>query len=94
MRNVVIPEIPREMQFVNFFTFKLSLATASILTGFLTLSVFFFPLTQVFILFVDNRYRGIGIRIEDDILITNNGPEVLTAECPKEVEDIESLMNK
>ena len=48
----------------------------------------------MFILFVDNRYRGIGIRIEDDILITNNGPEVLTAECPKEVEDIESLMNK
>ena len=89
MRNVVIPEISREMQFVDFFTFKLSLANASILTGFLTLSVH-----QVFILFVDNRYRGIGIRIEDDILITNNGPEVLTAECPKEVEDIESLMNK
>jgi len=40
-----------------------------------------------------NRYRGIGIRIEDDVLITENGPDVLTAECPKEVEDIEKLMN-
>jgi len=39
------------------------------------------------------RYRGIGIRIEDDVLITDNGPDVLTAECPKEVEDIERLMN-
>lgn len=39
------------------------------------------------------RYRGIGIRIEDDVLITESGPEVLTAECPKEVEDIERLMN-
>ena len=39
------------------------------------------------------RYRGIGIRIEDDVLVTENGPDVLTAECPKEVEDIERLMN-
>ncbi|XP_020627391.1 probable Xaa-Pro aminopeptidase 3 isoform X2 [Orbicella faveolata] len=42
---------------------------------------------------VPERYRGIGIRIEDDVLITGNGPDVLTAECPKEVEDIERLMN-
>ena len=39
------------------------------------------------------RYRGIGIRIEDDVLITEDGAEVLTAECPKEVEDIERLMS-
>lgn len=42
---------------------------------------------------VPERYRGIGIRIEDDVLITEKGPEVLTAECPKEIEDIERLMN-
>lgn len=37
---------------------------------------------------VPKEYRGIGIRIEDDILITSNGPEVLTKSCPKEVSDI------
>lgn len=48
---------------------------------------------KVDILIPLNRYRGIGIRIEDDVLITENGPDVLTAECPKEVEDIERLMS-
>jgi len=33
--------------------------------------------------------RGIGVRIEDDIAITADGNEVLTAACPKEIEDIE-----
>jgi Xaa-Pro aminopeptidase len=39
------------------------------------------------------QYKGIGIRIEDDILITPNGNEVFTAEVPKEPELIEALMN-
>ena len=35
--------------------------------------------------------RGIGIRIEDDLLITNDGCEVLTKNIVKEVEDIETI---
>ena len=36
--------------------------------------------------------RGIGVRIEDNILVTPGGCEVLTSSVPKEVSDIESLM--
>jgi len=36
-------------------------------------------------------FFGIGIRIEDDLLVTENGVEVLTRELPREIEAIESL---
>ncbi len=39
---------------------------------------------------VHERYRGIGIRIEDDILVTEHGPENLTQAIPKTVEAIEA----
>lgn len=39
------------------------------------------------------RYKGIGIRIEDDVLITSSGNKVLTTGAPKEIEEIESLCN-
>jgi len=35
------------------------------------------------------QYRGIGIRIEDDVLVTSGPPEVLTAAAPKAVRDLE-----
>jgi Xaa-Pro aminopeptidase len=38
---------------------------------------------------ISQKWRGIGIRIEDDILVTENGPEVLTAAVPKLIEDLE-----
>ena len=41
---------------------------------------------------VDARWHNIGIRIEDDILITKSGYENLTADVVKEVADIEALM--
>lgn len=41
---------------------------------------------------VDPRFHGIGIRIEDDVLVTAGVPEVLTAGVPKAVADIEALM--
>jgi Xaa-Pro aminopeptidase len=41
---------------------------------------------------VPERLRNIGIRIEDDVLVTASGCEVLTGEAPKRVADIEALM--
>jgi Xaa-Pro aminopeptidase len=40
---------------------------------------------------VPERWKGIGIRIEDDVLCTSGEPDVLTAAIPKEIEDIERI---
>lgn len=41
---------------------------------------------------VPEAYRGIGIRIEDDLLITEHGNEILSAAVPKHPDEIEALM--
>jgi Xaa-Pro aminopeptidase len=41
---------------------------------------------------VDKRWWGIGVRIEDDVLVTKTANEVLTAALPVDVDDIEALM--
>ncbi|HKP84321.1 MAG TPA: Xaa-Pro aminopeptidase [Pyrinomonadaceae bacterium] len=43
---------------------------------------------------VPEKYLGIGVRIEDDVLCTNNGPRVLTTKVPKHAEEIEELMSR
>lgn len=43
---------------------------------------------------VPESFRGIGVRIEDDVAITADGHEVLTAGVPKEIHEIEALMSE
>ena len=40
----------------------------------------------------DTRLRGIGIRIEDDVLVTAEGHEVLSRDVPRDIAEIEALM--
>jgi Xaa-Pro aminopeptidase len=41
---------------------------------------------------VPARWRGIGIRIEDDVVVTRGDPEVLTTDVPRDPDAIEALM--
>jgi len=43
---------------------------------------------------IPEQYLGIGVRIEDDVLCTANGPKVLTTGVPKNADEIEALMAK
>ena len=41
---------------------------------------------------VAKKWRGIGVRIEDDVVVTKTGCEILTKGVPKTVAEIEALM--
>ncbi|MFJ2867766.1 aminopeptidase P family protein, partial [Kitasatospora sp. NPDC087314] len=41
---------------------------------------------------VPEEYRGIGIRIEDDILVTDNGNENLSTTLPRTPDQVETWM--
>lgn len=41
---------------------------------------------------IPDKYRGIGVRIEDDVLVTPDGYRILTGKAPKQVAEIEELM--
>jgi Xaa-Pro aminopeptidase len=41
---------------------------------------------------IPEKYLGIGVRIEDDVLVTADGNHVLSSKAPKQVEEIEELM--
>ncbi|WP_078085501.1 Xaa-Pro aminopeptidase [Microbulbifer mangrovi] len=43
---------------------------------------------------VPEKFRGIGIRIEDDVALYKDGPQVLSAAAPKTIADIEYLMRE
>jgi Xaa-Pro aminopeptidase len=69
-----------------------------ILKNYLLIYIFFFISLGIYVNsrnpFAPSHFHGLGIRIEDDILITEDEPEVLTKNCPKEVMDIEALANQ
>lgn len=40
------------------------------------------------------KYHNIGVRIEDDLLITNQGAEILTSAVPKQIKDLENIIGR
>ena len=43
---------------------------------------------------VEKKWRGIGVRIEDDVLITNNGCAVITKKLAKKIDEVEAICSR
>lgn len=43
---------------------------------------------------VPERFRGLGVRIEDDVLVRAEGPEVLSAGAPKAIDELEAIIGQ
>lgn len=41
-----------------------------------------------------SNFHGLGVRVEDDVLIKENGPLVLSRNCPKEIAEIEAIASE
>ena len=41
---------------------------------------------------VRKKWRGLGVRIEDDVAVTRDEPDVLSRQVPKTIADVEALM--
>ncbi|MEE6521543.1 hypothetical protein FKM82_019796 [Ascaphus truei] len=37
------------------------------------------------------KFRGLGIRVEDDVVITEESPIILSADCPKEIDELQQI---
>uniref|UniRef100_G3VLC6 Xaa-Pro aminopeptidase 3 n=1 Tax=Sarcophilus harrisii TaxID=9305 RepID=G3VLC6_SARHA len=43
---------------------------------------------------VSERFRGLGVRIEDDVVVTEGSPLILSADCPKEMHHVERICDR
>lgn len=43
---------------------------------------------------VPEEFIGLGVRIEDDVLITEDGPEILTKACPRDIDVLQKIASQ